>query len=180
MKINDELRTLWIPVNSQIREEVVYKVKLTDLSLQDKYYQFSALTEQDLRIFSNVFQKTRPYEFPDRVHVQITFEFDLNLHRIDRDVYSFLDWVGDVGGLNEGLYLGLKVVLIFFQFHDFEHFLIERLYTHGDANGSPRRQRQRNFNVKNTSWCRQRCNYLCCCLRIKLTREERLFSKARR
>ena len=75
------------------------------------------------------------------MHVQITFEFDLNLHRIDRDVYSFLDWVGDVGGLNEGLYLGLKVVLIFFQFHDFEHFLIERLYTHGDANGSPRRQR---------------------------------------
>jgi len=124
-KLNPEVRTLWIPVNTQLREEVVYKIQLTDLSLQDTYYQFSALTEQDLRTFKNVFQMTRPYEFKDRVHVQVTFEFDLNLHKVDRDVYSFLDWVGDVGGLNEGLYLGLKVVLIFLQFNDFEHYLIQ-------------------------------------------------------
>jgi len=43
-------------------------------------------------------------------------------------VYSILDWVGDVGGLNEGLFLGFHVVLAFFQFSDFEHFLVERLY----------------------------------------------------
>lgn len=46
------------------------------------------------------------------MHLQITFEFDLTLYRIDRDVYSILDWVGDVGGLNEGLFLILKVFLI--------------------------------------------------------------------
>jgi len=81
------------------------------------------------RIFSNKYQMNRPYEFPDRVHVQISFEFDLNLYRVDRDVYSVLDWVGDMGGLNEGLYLGMKVILMFFQFYEFDHYLIERLYS---------------------------------------------------
>ena len=79
----------------------------------------------------------RPYEFPDHIHLQITFEFDLTLYRIDRDVYSILDWVGDVGGLNEGLYLFFKMILLFCQFNELHHFLIERLYrTKGDDTGA--------------------------------------------
>ena len=52
-KVAKESRTVWIPINSQVREEIVYKVQLTDLRLQDNYYQFSALTEDDRQIFSN-------------------------------------------------------------------------------------------------------------------------------
>lgn len=58
----------------------------------------------------------------------MTFEFDLTLYRIDRDVYSVLDWIGDVGGLNEGLYIILKMVLLFCQFNDLKHFMIPRLF----------------------------------------------------
>ena len=71
---------------------------------------------------------TRPYEFSDSVHLQITFEFDLTLYRVDRDVYSVLDWVGDVGGLNEGLFIFFKILLAMFQFKALEHFLIEKLF----------------------------------------------------
>ena len=71
---------------------------------------------------------TRPYERENRVHVQVTFEFDLTLYLIDRDVYSYLDWIGDVGGLNEGIFLLLKVMLLSMQFFDLEHLLIENLY----------------------------------------------------
>ena len=39
------------------------------------------------------------------MHISITFEFDLDLIVIDRQVYSILDWLGDVGGLNQGLLL---------------------------------------------------------------------------
>lgn len=53
-KVQTESRTVWIPINSQIREEIVFKIQLTDLRLQDTYYQFSALTEDDRRIFGNV------------------------------------------------------------------------------------------------------------------------------
>ena len=37
-KVSEEARFEYIPVNSQIREEAVYKVRLTDLELQDDYY----------------------------------------------------------------------------------------------------------------------------------------------
>ena len=40
-KIKKETRVEWVPINSQMREEVVYKVQLTELELQDQYYQFS-------------------------------------------------------------------------------------------------------------------------------------------
>ena len=70
----------------------------------------------------------RPYEFPDNVHLQISFEFDLTLYRVDRDVYSILDWIGDVGGLNEGIFVFFQFLLVFSQFFDMEHFLIERLF----------------------------------------------------
>ena len=41
----------------------------------------------------------RPYEYFDDVHIAITYEFDLNLYKIDRETYNFLDWLGDLGGL---------------------------------------------------------------------------------
>ena len=69
------------------------------------------MTEDDRTIFMNRHLFSRPYEFPDRVHMQITFEFDLTLYRVDRDVYSILDWVGDLGGLSEGLIIMLTIVL---------------------------------------------------------------------
>ena len=70
----------------------------------------------------------RPYEFPDYVHMQLTYEFDLTLYRIDRNVYSILDWIGDVGGLNEGLYVILSLFLSLLNYNTFKHFMIEHLY----------------------------------------------------
>ena len=58
--------------------------------------------------------KKRPYEFKDNVHLQITFEFDLDLTVIDRQVYSILDLLGDIGGLGEALFfIGGALLLLF-------------------------------------------------------------------
>ena len=45
----------------------------------------------------------RPYEFFNDIHISITFEFDLNNYRVDRETYNTLDWLGDIGGLYEAL-----------------------------------------------------------------------------
>ena len=42
-------------------------------------------------ITSIVFGGNRPYEFKDNVHLSVIYERDLDLHRIDREVYSILD-----------------------------------------------------------------------------------------
>ena len=68
-KVSKETRLTWIPINTQVREEIVNKVYLTDLRLQDTYYQFSALTEDDRRIFNNRYEMIRPYEFVDNIHL---------------------------------------------------------------------------------------------------------------
>ena len=62
------------------------------------------------------------------MHLQVTYEFDLNLYRIDRDVYSVLDWIGDVGGLNEGLVILFSMLIGLANFNSFDHYLIEGLY----------------------------------------------------
>ena len=129
-------------MNSQIREEAVWKVQLTELNLQDQVWQFSEMTEDEFMIFSNKFSSVRPYEFQDKVHMQITFEFDLTLYRVDRDVYSILDWIGDVGGLNEGICVGLSVVLAFCQFNKFDHALIENLFQKSNKKSRIKEQEQ--------------------------------------
>ena len=83
-KVTKEVQYHYVPINSQIREEIVYKVQLTDLRLQDSYFKFSQLTEDDRRIFSSHHVKNRPYEFPDNVQMQVTFEFDLNLSNVGK------------------------------------------------------------------------------------------------
>ena len=111
--------------------------------------------------------------------MQVTWEFDLTLYRVDRDVYSILDWIGDVGGLSEGLVIGLGAVLAFLNFKHFEHFLIEQLFWEKDDRITwSRKEKLNSLNVNKTSIFRQKING-CCKMLWNLNREERLFAKAR-
>ena len=93
----------------------MFKASLTQLNLQDRIWQWSSWTKEDIMdIFKIHETKKRPYEFKDNVHLQITFEFDLDLTVIDRQVYSILDLLGDIGGLGEALFfIGGALLLLF-------------------------------------------------------------------
>lgn len=112
-KIVEEARTEWIPFNSQLREEKVYKISISNLELQDRIWQWGGWTKENVEIIFGInHSTTRPYEFPDSVHCQITFELNLDLKVIDRQVYSVLDWLGDIGGLVEALFFIGSTALI--------------------------------------------------------------------
>ena len=64
-KIVYESFTNWEPLNSQIRTEVVYKLQMTDLRLQDMIYQIGDYTEDEQTIFNFAEPKIRTYEFDD-------------------------------------------------------------------------------------------------------------------
>ena len=76
--------------------------------------QLGRFTEYDQDIFTITEGKTRPYEYPDRIHLSISYEFDLNKYRINRDVYNVLDWLGDVGGLRDALILIGTFIMFFY------------------------------------------------------------------
>ena len=45
----------------------------------------------------------RAYDNDDSVHYMLRYEMDQSIIKIDRTIYSALDWLGDIGGFNEAL-----------------------------------------------------------------------------
>ncbi len=79
-------------------------------------------------MFKFVETTKRPYEFDNRVHISITFERDLNLQAIDRQVYNLLDLIGDIGGLGEGLFFMTFTLLSVIHFGALDNQIIQELF----------------------------------------------------
>ena len=58
----------------------------------------------------------------------VTFEFDLDLTVINRQVYSVLDWLGDTGGLGEALFFIGSAVLFILNHAQFDSLMVRNLY----------------------------------------------------
>ena len=82
------------------------------------------MTEEEGAIFGIDYHYNRPYEFLDDVHMVISYEFDMTMHVINRDTYTFLNWLGDIGGLGEGLTIVIGFVIALFNYNNFEDHLV--------------------------------------------------------
>ena len=90
--------------------------------------QLAQLTEDEREIFSIKPNTVRPYEYSDDVHFAVAYEFDLNMYRIDREAYNFLDWLGDLGGLKEAVIIILTFILGMFNYNVFDNYMVSQLY----------------------------------------------------
>ena len=70
----------------------------------------------------------RPFEFNNSVHISVTFEVDLDLKVIERQVYNILDWIGDVGGLGEGCFFISYTILGIIHFGALDNMIISELF----------------------------------------------------
>ena len=105
------------------------QVFVTNLQLQDVLHmQLGPLTEIEGTIFGIRANTRRPYEFLDDVHTVVSYEFDLNMYRIDREAYNTLDWLGDLGGLKEALTIVLGAVIATFNYNTLENYIVSQLY----------------------------------------------------
>jgi len=127
-KIVEESRTKWIPINSQLREDIVFKLQMTDLNLQDLRLDFGGSWGEQRRVFKLEQVDKRPYEFENSIHISLTFEVDLDLKQIDRQVYNMLDWIGDIGGLGEGLFFISYAILGVVHFGALDNWIISELF----------------------------------------------------
>lgn len=123
-----ESKTVWFPINTQWRTENANLVEVTYLDLQDVLLQFGDLTEDNRNITTIVPYQTRPYEADDDIQVSIIYERDLDFHRVDREVYSILDWLGDVGGLYEAVQIICGTLLYLLNFMSFENYMVSELF----------------------------------------------------
>ena len=79
-------------------------------------------------IFGIVPSGERPYEFYDEMHVSIVYEMSLDRVRIQRNVFSLLDWIGDVGGLFEAMFIFFSIIIAAYHYKTFEIYMVRKLY----------------------------------------------------
>ena len=90
--------------------------------------QLGPLTEVEGSIFGIRPLEKRPYEFNNDIHMVVSYEFDLNKMKIDREVYNLFDWLGDLGGLKTALIIILGYVNTLINKDTFEDFLVSKLF----------------------------------------------------
>ena len=128
-KIVKESRVKWVGINSQLRQEMANDIRITSVELQDwKVINLNDLTVKNETIFAPVYKSMRPYEFPDTVHVSISYEMDLTKHFISREVYTWLDWLGDIGGLSGMLYPLGSVIMMLLVGNGLYHLLLKAVF----------------------------------------------------
>ena len=118
----------WFPIKSTSREEIVNEITIEELQLQNSPFQFSDLTEVETELFSIKKVGTRPYEFDDKIHHSISYEMNLDLLATDRELYSILDWIGDLGGLYDGLKLFFVALISFFNYNLYSSYMVAQLF----------------------------------------------------
>lgn len=115
--------------NVQNRQEVVNKIAVSEVLLQDqRWMHLDELTEDFVEVFTTEQGSVRPYEFPDNVHFSMSYEMDLNKYVIERTVYTSLDWLGDVGGLQGILFDIGAMILMFIQGNGLNYLLLRTLF----------------------------------------------------
>lgn len=79
-------------------------------------------------IFDILRTVTRPYQFKDNIQYTLSYEMSLNLRTYDREVYNFLDWLGDLGGLYDGIRGIFMIFLGVMTYQRYDTYMVSRLY----------------------------------------------------
>ena len=70
----------------------------------------------------------RMYDYNDNVQLAVTYELNRDLRIVRRSVYSFLDLLGELGGLAGALHAFFSVTIIILQFRAVTSYLSQHLY----------------------------------------------------
>ena len=78
----------------------------------------------------------------------MTFELDQNFVVTDRQVYSVLDWLGDIGGLVESLFFIGGIVLMVFNYTYFDYLINSHLFKVRSKDGGNKKKPLSNSDQK--------------------------------
>ena len=90
--------------------------------------QLGGLTSEESEIFNTKFTGFRPIEFDNLSQFGVVYEVNLDLTSYTRTVYSFLDWVSDIGGLSSAIAAFQAFLLNIFFYQALDYFMVSELY----------------------------------------------------
>ena len=88
------------------------------------------ITQDFYEIFEIERTIERPYEYFDNVHLALNYEMNLNLFMHEREVYTTLDWFGNIGGLAQGLQLLFGALLSLLNYKYYNNYMVAKLFTY--------------------------------------------------
>jgi len=80
--------------------------------------------EEDETVFTISGLPFQSYEKDKRTQMDITFERDLNLRRVQREGYTVLDWISDIGGVQGILTSAVAIFLSYWNFNLIENHMV--------------------------------------------------------
>ena len=120
---------LWITINTQVRQTYPYRIANTHLFLQDEIINLDDFTElEDPQLFTLEPLPSRSYEKDLDTWFDLTIEMNMNLELIQRNGYTVLDLLSDIGGILEIMTIFITYFLAFWNYNYFENFLVTRLF----------------------------------------------------
>ena len=110
---------------------------------------------------------------------------DLDLYTVEREVYTALDWLGDVGGLNEGLMIIGSLIVLLFSGNGLDFLLYSHMFkVEGNTEKSNNKIEKTPNNVKlreitnrnplDSTYRIHTCNLLCRTCKIKKINRQRM------
>lgn len=126
----EESRILYIPVSSQTRQLIPFKLSVSNLYLQDSSsIELGDVTlHEEAGLFAINPLSIMPYEKKDNVWVSVTIERDLHLTELQRTTYNFFDFVSDIGGLSGFLFPFFAIVVNIWSFNSFDNTMVSKLF----------------------------------------------------
>ena len=106
---------VWNVLSPQIRTDYYNYVELIRTKLYDEIWDIG-LRQVNHELFSVAPGPFRLWDFPDDVHLAITYEFNKDLQQVHRTVYSIMDLLGDLGGLASSVIALFTAFVIIFQY----------------------------------------------------------------
>ena len=112
------------------RERSQFKVTQSTLHLQD--YNWAELDDLTEITKENLFDWTPlnsiAYDFDDNVQAAISIEVDPNLNSYDRHVYTYIDLLSDVGGIQGIIVYMFAILIAALNTNKLSNFIVNRLY----------------------------------------------------
>ena len=111
-----------------IRTDYVKSIHLSDLELNDSIYDPGSVLVDREKIFNFQTEPTRFLPYKNKFHNAVTYELSDTNHVYYRSVYTFLDWLRDIGGLYGSISAFCIAIVFIVQFQGQNMYLMAKLY----------------------------------------------------
>ena len=145
------------------------------------------MTQSDSTGFINIQKPSRDLNFANNMLNSVTFELSLSLDVYERQVYSLLDILSDIGGLYGCLRGIFHIIVLFFQFRGDHMFIMKDMFNSEDKSFqkmTPLERQETKIVLEKRNRIQWNCWFVlmanckifcpCCC---KMSKRERILHK---